>query len=295
MPAFLTLRAEPADEGQPSLAYVGRELTLPEAVHAVWFRWLDLIDPNLAAGIHQQVQKPFGLWPVIRDGRRLDLSAGILSHQLYRALRKIVELGAPTGMPPTDPELAPGQFQLGSVLMQVRETRLSEWVPDEEILGSALAVPERYRHLTLHFLTPTSFRQRGTQLIWPEARNVWGSLLRRWNSSCSVQLPPGLEEELAQLEVSAYQLKTQPVRFSRYLIIGFVGFVTYRIPPDLRPAFRQPLFALARFAKYAGVGYKSTMGLGRALWEEGEELELKTSNVRHAGKGGITEAGISDG
>lgn len=267
MPAFLTVRSEPLDAGEIDLMHLGKDVALAEVAHAVWFNWLHVIDQTLAAEVHGQTHKPFSLWPVVRRGdHQLEFNIGILSPTLYSSLKRRRQQFAGAN------DLDLGKFQLRDTLMRVTDAQLSEWVGDETILDMALAVPDRYRHLTFRFLTPTSFRQRGTQLVWPDPRNVWGSLLRRWNEFASVQFPPGLEEELGQLEVSAYELRTRPVRFSGYMVIGFVGYTTYRIPPTLSPACRQPLLALAHYAKYAGVGYKSTMGLGRALWEDGEEL-----------------------
>jgi len=266
MPAFLAVRSEPVGVGESELTYSGKDIALAEAAHAVWFNWLHVIDETLASEVHGQTHKPFSLWPVVRQGKELELNIGILSPTLYSCLKRRQQQF------PAVNDLGLRAFQLRDTLMRVTDVHLSEWVDDEAILDMALAVPDRYRHLTFRFLTPTSFRQRGTQLVWPDPRNVWGSLLRRWNQFASVQFPPGLEEEFGQLEVSAYELRTSAVRFSGYLVIGFVGYTTYRIPSTLSPACRQLLFALAHYARYAGIGYKSTMGLGRARWEDGEEL-----------------------
>jgi hypothetical protein len=62
------------------------------------------------------------------------------------------------------------------------------------------------------------------------------------------------------------------------------GQVTYDCPPELEPTVRQALHALADFAFYAGVGYKTTMGLGqtvlRALTQAVEEY-CDWDNFRH--------------
>ncbi len=54
-----------------------------------------------------------------------------------------------------------------------------------------------------------------------------------------------------------------PETFDRYKIIGFVGRVDYGIHAGASHYTRGWRRALALFVNYAGVGYKTTMGMGR--------------------------------
>jgi CRISPR-associated endoribonuclease Cas6 len=48
-------------------------------------------------------------------------------------------------------------------------------------------------------------------------------------------------------------------------VIGFKGRVTYTYPRQIDAPTRQALNALADFGFFAGVGYKTTMGMGQVL------------------------------
>ena len=67
------------------------------------------------------------------------------------------------------------------------------------------------------------------------------------------------------IRISDYELRTELIHFARYKVIGFKGHVTYTCPREADVAFRRAINALADFAFFAGVGYKTTMGLGQAI------------------------------
>nr|WP_243137364.1 CRISPR system precrRNA processing endoribonuclease RAMP protein Cas6 [Desulfofundulus thermobenzoicus] len=121
--------------------------------------------------------------------------------------------------------------------------------------------PPLPREITLAFRSPTSFRQLGTQIVFPLPERVFGSLLQRWNNFSPLQLHPDLD--FSVLLVSRYELQTSLVAFDRYSIVGFTGRCSYRLPPRFPDFLAFQIHALARYAAFAGVGYKVTMGLGQ--------------------------------
>lgn len=113
------------------------------------------------------------------------------------------------------------------------------------------------------FLSPTSFRHRGKQIILPQPELVFQSLLRRWNAFSPIKLATNLKDYFTQILVSRYDLKTELVEFSRFKIIGFKGEVTYSLPKSMKKEIKKELNCLADYAFYAGVGAKTTMGMGQ--------------------------------
>ena len=71
------------------------------------------------------------------------------------------------------------------------------------------------------------------------------------------------EKEFEKIRVTRFRLKTELVNFSKYKIIGFVGKVVYELPETIDKEIKNTINALADFAFYSGVGYKTTMGMGQ--------------------------------
>lgn len=119
------------------------------------------------------------------------------------------------------------------------------------------------RKIQFSFLSPTSFRSKDTQIILPLPELVFGSLFKKWNTFSPVKFPEELKEKFTEIRISKYNLKTEMIHFSTYKVKGFKGNVMYELPSGMIQKYKKQLNALADFAFYAGVGYKTTMGLGQ--------------------------------
>jgi CRISPR-associated endoribonuclease Cas6 len=125
--------------------------------------------------------------------------------------------------------------------------------------------------LTLRFASPCAFSMGDRRYaLFPEPPLVWDSLLRAWNRHA----PPVLQiDKVAfrefvarQVVVSDYHLSTAKVIFHKFVQKGFQGTCTYQIKSE--EAYACQLVALATLARYAGIGSKTTMGMGQARLEE---------------------------
>ncbi len=119
------------------------------------------------------------------------------------------------------------------------------------------------REITLHFASPTAFKAGDLHLMFPQPWNVFGSLQRNWQAFCEHPLPddlvPFTEQQVA---VSRYELATEVIAAGQYQLKGFVGQCTYLVKGSDAP-YLAALNTLANFALYAGVGMKSTQGMGQ--------------------------------
>ncbi len=128
--------------------------------------------------------------------------------------------------------------------------------------------PEPGRTIKMTFLSATAFHKTGDiSYPLPSPELVFGSLQDRWTRFSSVPLPADVKAAaLANVEIDSYTLRTQRVSFERAgrgVFNGFVGQVTYRLTTG-DALYKQAVTALARYALYAGVGVRTTMGLGQA-------------------------------
>lgn len=116
----------------------------------------------------------------------------------------------------------------------------------------------------LQFASPTFFRRKGLAYPLPEPRLVFESLSLRWNAFAPVKVPQEVQEAWERLTVSRFQGRTHLVAPNEdERGVGFVGRVAYYLP-KASPTEAQWLQALSRFAFYAGVGAKTSLGFGRA-------------------------------
>lgn len=135
---------------------------------------------------------------------------------------------------------------------------------------AADAIERSNRRIAFSFFTPTSFRRRGEQVLFPLPELVLGSLLTRWNALAPEPWPRDLvrEEDLqSSMFVTRYRLRTEAVRFADFMLLGFVGDVSYTLRPGVPGELLWALATLSLYSFYAGIGYRTTMGMGRARGE----------------------------
>lgn len=124
------------------------------------------------------------------------------------------------------------------------------------------------RNLTLHFASPTTFKRTGDYFdAMPYPMLIFGSLLDRWNTFSPVTMPPKVNlifEKRIGVHYYAGNHETIHLggkRFNRP-IPTFSGKVQFYLAEE-DPILRRYVHVLADFAKFSGVGYKTTMGFGQ--------------------------------
>ena len=121
---------------------------------------------------------------------------------------------------------------------------------------------ETERNITFHLATPTAFRQGKYESPLPTRDNVFKSLCDRWNTYSEIQINPEIIEYIFP---SKFDIKTEVVKnYDTHSFIGCVGEIGYRILGDASPEAIKQTNALADFAMFAGIGRKTTMGMGIA-------------------------------
>jgi CRISPR-associated endoribonuclease Cas6 len=124
------------------------------------------------------------------------------------------------------------------------------------------------RVITMQFTSPTAFNvgDRAFELF-PKPSFIWESLRRVWNAYA----PQHLRMDKQRLRMFLFEhvsvldcdIATMMWSFPQYLQKGFVGTCTYQIQEE-DEGIAANLTTLAAFARYAGIGYKTTMGMGQA-------------------------------
>jgi CRISPR-associated endoribonuclease Cas6 len=115
------------------------------------------------------------------------------------------------------------------------------------------------RIISINFATPTAWRQGKYDTTLPTRESVFKSLLSRWNKYSKIEFE---NLDFDSIFPSFINIHTEIVPDSRSKFIGVVGEVSYRIMGDVEAIQIKKINALADFALYAGIGRKTTMGMG---------------------------------
>ncbi len=149
------------------------------------------------------------------------------------------------------------------------------------------------QQLTLEFSSLTTFSRTSIRTgygthhaLLPLPSYVFPNLARRWEEAAPPELVALVQrqaiEDYAQQDgviISDYDLQPHSVHFTTHIQTGFLGRCTYALrehssSPSQVPneegeqepslSLRQQLWLLAHLAFYSGIGYKTSMGMGRA-------------------------------
>lgn len=148
------------------------------------------------------------------------------------------------------------------------EAGLEESASYQTLTNSLFDSQPPSRRLTLRFSSPTMFKSNGRQFPHPVPDMVFGSLLEHWNSSASIPAPlPAEARKYARecLKLTRFDLHSRTVRLHGELFHGFVGRATF-MTLNYDRYWMSMMTMLAQYAYFAGVGAKTTMGLGQACF-----------------------------
>jgi len=124
------------------------------------------------------------------------------------------------------------------------------------------------RRVRLHFHTPTAFSGEHGATLFPEPRLVYRSLAAKWNEYGAPALDPAAVDTFcSNLQVEGYQLQTAVVPGVRRLEKGFTGHLDVSLIASAPVEAAAWLDRLSGFALFAGVGQKTTMGMGQVTAE----------------------------
>lgn len=267
----LVLELEPRDKLQ-------NPTSLGRASHAGFLGFISRIDPSQGKRLHSAEVKPFTLaiLPAPHPGKkgRNRLCQGTIHLRLTSLERDLSTFL--WSLEPADI----GTIRLLSTeceVIQVVKCSNDPWAGQSsfaELHNNGLVkARESVNLIGLDFLSPVAFRMAESRLSmplpWP--RLVFQSLAARWNAFSPIPLEIDWPAFDRQISVARHRLETRMLDFGRYRQVGFVGECWYLI--DRKAGFRllQALHTLADFAFYAGVGAKTTMGMGlvRRIDKEG--------------------------
>jgi CRISPR-associated endoribonuclease Cas6 len=255
-----------------------QDLTLPEnyttQLHSWFLDQVRRIDPTLSAYLHDgQSEKPFtvsGLSGLTtEEGRSLRFSADQSYQWTVTALSPQVVAWFGQWL-----QQAPTELQLRTVSFSITGWSYSQ-APNTYAQLLPKAIPPSPT-ITLSFLSPTSFRRKGSHFPLPLPFNLFHSYLRRWNdfSGLAVDQDTFLHWIDESVVILRHQLRSQKVSVGKSELVtgvksgyltGFKGAIQFGLTRKAlqNKEFVQLFVALGQLAPYCGTGHKTTFGLGQ--------------------------------
>lgn len=253
--------------------------------HAAFLRLVETVSPELSAALHgNNARQPFTVSPLqvptrARVNSHLSLNEGAGCSMRFTMLDPLLFSAFQQAF------LTPWQeatIRLGQIPFAVYEVVTTPRADGFTGFTSFAELWERAgtaRTISLQFVSPTALSRGDTERgkvfdLLPTPWGVFDSLCRKWNAFAEQPLaePNALREWIEQNVVVAElrELSTTTLRFEKFSQKGFVGMVRYEVVGDDVEMVRA-LNVLADFALYAGVGYKTTWGMGqcRRMRDEG--------------------------
>lgn len=115
----------------------------------------------------------------------------------------------------------------------------------------------------IHFLTPTTFKQDKRYVIFPQESLILQSLISRWNVSfpeAAMDDEDAFQALLRGIHIVDYNLHTTRYPMKQVRLPAFQGRISIetRLPAPMMALWT----TLYSFAPYAGIGVKTTLGMG---------------------------------
>lgn len=259
-----------------------RASTLPPntgvLAHAAFMEMVRQVDPDLSAHFHDANQrKPYTVSPLMGHGALpgdpVRLGAGqevwfrvtLLDSELFQVLAAhLLEGGVSLTV-----RLKDASFSVVEALTTPGSHPRAGYASPDELLEEWMKAADLPDTVTLRFLTPTAFQfgkwpngQKRSVLV-PDPQLIWKGLRRQWSQAGGFDPGQVHNEWIAEsVGLIAHSVRTQLLPFGRYAQVGFDGWAAFRA---VCTSARELAYwhALADFAFYAGVGYKTTMGMGQ--------------------------------
>ena len=261
MPLSVVLLLKPRGQPGPS-GFFGR------AIHGYFLRLIRELDSSLSMALHKQPNKPFTVSPLFHQasqGRgegQYWLRLTSLSKELSLLLARL----HPDGLGLL--KLGAAELEVQAILKEREEHLWAGSCTYEELYNNGLlrAREVKNRLIGFKFITPTAFKiakSAGLYMPLPWPRLVFQSLAEKWNSFSPIPLWVNWPEFERTVTVAHFHnLKSSSINFGRFSLGGFTGECWYLVGAQAGIKLHRALSTLAEFAFYAGVGWKTTMGMG---------------------------------
>lgn len=248
---------------------------LGRAAHAILLQRLAEVDAELATTLHEaNGRQPFTCSDLLGARNSEHRVAPDKPYTLrYTALTEAVAAALSQAFHTGDTLTFEGvPFVVEALTTDIDETPWAGSDTYEAMAARHLISGDDHPNISWPFLltTPTAFQSQDITEPLPQPTRFYQSLAQQWNTFASVDLPTDELRDYteSQVVVSRFSIRSAiGWQRGRALRIGAIGTVTFRAL-DRDRYWLAVLGLLGDYARYAGVGTLTTMGMGQVRLQE---------------------------
>lgn len=222
-------------------------------------------DAALAGWLHDLPRdKPYTVGPLLCDGLYLPAGQPLTADQALRW--RLTALDEPVAAAlRAIAQTPPSHLRLGEATLMVTGAALAARGDYAELCQRWLAGPRPVARLRFEFVGPASFRRRGPSgrtipLLWPEPGLLFERLAQRWRHAAPSELAEALPlPAFAPAHLLVWSGGSLTITVQARRMPCFSGRFEYAPDDGLSP---EVLGLLTEFAPFAGLGARTTAGLG---------------------------------
>lgn len=208
------------------------------------------VDAEYATLLHQQNRHPYSQY-LMSDNDKEYWVVNTLSEEAHeKIVQRLIS-----------PDFTEFVIKKGDIKVDIVDKK-ERIVRKEELLTELNGVKAN-RVFNLSFITPMSFKQRGSYISFPDLRLIYQSIMNKY-SSISDNMVMIDEETLNQMVgdslVTKYNLRSAAFPLEGINIVGALG--TMRINVKGSDVLARYVRLLLRFAEFSGIGVKAGVGMG---------------------------------
>jgi len=237
-------------------------------VHGLFFNILKQTNPELCKVLHSMnCTLPFTLSTMykcgahpgimtsaVEKGKRVCFRTGLFNDELISAVSLAMNKAMITR-----------PISIADISMSIKAIKLLDTEDIADLEQRAAKSADRLRTFRIDFQTLTCFRSEGRSLLFPEPRLVISSLYRSWEAAGGYNVSSETLRKIVENVFPArYDMHTGMLDMGKYLLSGFTGYCIYEADKCLGHKEKSVLLSLLGMVRYAGLGYKTTMGMGQA-------------------------------
>lgn len=144
------------------------------------------------------------------------------------------------------------------IILEKKVEKLSE-----KDLADIFYRSEPVNRFALNFHSPTSFKQQGAHVFYPDLRLVFQSLMMKYNALMEDDNDINhdfLDEIVSSINITSYDLNSHYFTIHKAKIPAFRGKLFFTVRAN--NTVTNYIHVLLKFAEYSGVGVKTSLGMG---------------------------------
>lgn len=224
-------------------------------LHGLIFHILNKINTEFATRIHEYKEKPFAIGNLNGELTRNKGIASLKKEKVYSFVLTGLTREFSNYIDSIIVYLYKEPFVLGTAKCSFIDANI-ESMSYKKLINASPKLDK----VEVAFISPSCFKRLGMYSLFPTPELLLQGLKERFNLFSGIMLP---EFNDAEIFIAKYNLKTIAVNFGKHHIIGFIGDCSYVVSPTANEEIKKQLGIYLNFAKFAGIGYKTTMGMGQ--------------------------------